>query len=55
VIAWDEEDSIAPPASAPLGGMKMHSPWLSKFLSATGAKPDRATGQDFEVRLPGKK
>jgi hypothetical protein len=54
VIAWDEEEaSTAVPAS--LGGVKMKSPWLSMFLSASGTKPERAALPDFEVRLPGKK
>jgi len=55
VIAWDEEDSTVMPASAPLGGVKMKSSWLAKFLSATGVKQDRPAMPDFEVLLPGKK
>jgi hypothetical protein len=54
VIEWADEDSIATPASASLGGVKMKSSWLSKFLSATGVKQDRAAAHDFEVLLPGK-
>jgi hypothetical protein len=54
VIEWADEETPATPASASLGGVKMKSSWLSKFLSATGVKQDRAAAQDFEVTLPGK-
>ena len=54
VIDWGEEESKKTTPVA-LGGVKMKSSWLSKFLSATGAKQDRATAHDFEVALPKKK
>jgi len=53
VIDWGEEEAARPTPLA-LGGAKMKSSWLGKFLSATGIKADRATAQDFEVTLPGK-
>ncbi|MDH4185892.1 MAG: putative Ig domain-containing protein [Nitrospira sp.] len=55
VIAWDEDDTTVTPTSAPLGGVKLKSSWLAKFLSATGVKPERPALPDFEVLLPGKK
>ena len=54
VIDWGEEESKKTTPVA-LGGVKLKSSWLSKFLSATGAKQDRATAHDFEVALPKKK
>jgi hypothetical protein len=38
-----------------LGGVKMKSSWLSKFLSATGVKQDLGSTHDFEVALPKRK
>lgn len=55
VIDWGDEDSPAASAAISSGGIKMKSSWLSKFLSATGAKQDRATAHDFEVALPKRK
>ena len=53
VIDWGEEEETARPTPLDLGGVKLKSSWLSKFLSATGLKSDRAA--DFEVTLPKKK
>jgi len=55
VIEWGDEESPVTPAPVPLGGVKLKSSWLSKFLSATEVKQARTAAQEFEVWLPGKK
>jgi hypothetical protein len=55
VVEWADEDTFATPASVSVDGVKMKSSWLSKFLSATGVKQDRAATPDFEVALSKKK
>jgi len=54
VIDWGEEEDTSRPTPLDLGGVKLKSSWLSKFLSATGLKQEHPTAQDFEVTLPKK-
>ena len=54
MIDWGEEEATKPTPIA-LGGVKLKASWLAKFLSAGGAKQDRAAAHDFEVVLPKKK
>jgi len=55
MIDWSEDESVAQTAAVSSGGIKMKLSWLSKFLSASGAKQERSSAHDFEVALPKRK